>query len=86
MNTIIHRPLDHWLFVRRKPAEVARFRAIYVGGPVQAHDVSILHGLPGPGRGRCCKRESWPDTFRRLYAGPKALRIDADTGQTEVLG
>ena len=82
---VLHRPLDHWLLVRRKPAEVARFRAAFAAGLAQVHEVSILHDAPGAGRGRCCKREAWADTFRRLYAGPRALRIDPDTGEHEVL-
>lgn len=81
MNPVtVHRPIDHGALVRRRPAEVARFRRILRGasGEPSVNQLSILHDDP-VGRGWCCRREAWSDTFRALFPadGPRTLRIAA---------
>jgi hypothetical protein len=35
--------------------------------------VSVAN-IPGPGRGRGCRREPWTQTHRALYEGRRAMR------------
>lgn len=82
MNPVtMHRPIDHGALVRRRPAEVVRFRRILrasATGELSVNQLSILHDEP-VGRGWCCRREAWFDTFRALFPadGPRTLWIAA---------
>jgi hypothetical protein len=78
---------DHLKLTKRDGAEAGRLLAYLrsVAGTSKLNEFRIAHEADN----RCCRRESWPRTFRRILAAlaeadktPAAV-FDPTTGRTE---